>query len=40
VRQRFEAPAAGATPAGGRGGQRMAAILADTEFLKELFPEK
>ncbi|HUI58014.1 MAG TPA: DUF1028 domain-containing protein [Bryobacteraceae bacterium] len=39
VRQRFEA-SAGAPASGGRGGQRMRAILDDQEFLKQLFPEK
>jgi len=39
VRQRFEPPTT-APPGGGRGGQRMRAVLDDKEFLKQLFPEK
>ena len=38
VRGQFQAPPAGAT--GGRGGQRLRAILQDTEFLKQLFPDQ
>ena len=38
VRAQFQAPAAGAT--GGRGGQRLRAILQDKEFLKQLFPDQ
>jgi uncharacterized Ntn-hydrolase superfamily protein len=37
VRQQFDAPAAGT---GGRGGQRLRAVLEDKEFLKQLFPDK
>jgi uncharacterized Ntn-hydrolase superfamily protein len=40
VRGQFEPPAAGAAPTGGRGGQRLRAILEDQEFLKQLFPDK
>src|ERR1035441_3238713 len=38
VRRQFETPAAGAAT-GGRG-QRLRAVLADQEFLKQLFPDK
>jgi uncharacterized Ntn-hydrolase superfamily protein len=43
VKSQFQPPAAGAAaPAasGGRGGQGLRTILADQEFLKQLFPEK
>jgi uncharacterized Ntn-hydrolase superfamily protein len=40
VRRQFEQPATGAAPAGGRGGQRLRAVLEDKEFLKQLFPDK
>jgi hypothetical protein len=36
VRRQFEPPAT----TGGRGGQRLRAILEDKEFLKQLFPDK
>jgi uncharacterized Ntn-hydrolase superfamily protein len=44
VRRQFEvqpaANAAAVPAAGGRGGQRLRAILEDKEFLKQLFPER
>ncbi|HTX39781.1 MAG TPA: DUF1028 domain-containing protein [Bryobacteraceae bacterium] len=48
VRRQFEARPAAANPAanpatagrGGRGGQRLRAILEDQEFLKQLFPDR